>query len=183
MAKSGVEEPLSAQRLKAPRYSVADPYLRFWLRLVEPALPETERLRTERVVDRIIAAWPDFRGHAVEPIVRSAVERLLPDERLLGAEYVGSYWTRTNDPEVDLVGADKRLAPAKVAFAGSIKWRETAPFDSSDLERLITTSARVPGVGPATPLVVVSRRGVDRSARKLHLGLGPADLLAAYPTG
>lgn len=178
-----VEEPLSAQRLKAPRYSVADPYLRFWLRFVEPAFPEIERLRTERVVDRIMAAWPDFRGHAVEPIVRSAVERLLPDERLPGAEYVGSYWTRTNDPEVDLVGADKRLAPAKVAFAGSIKWRETAPFDSSDLERLIATSARVPGVGPATPLVAVSRRGVDRSARKLHLGLGPADLLAAYPTG
>ena len=178
-----VEEPLSAQRLKAPRYSVADPYLRFWLRFVEPALPEIERLRTERVVDRIMAAWPDFRGHAVEPIVRSAVERLLPDERLPGAEYVGSYWTRTNDPEVDLVGADKRLAPAKVAFAGSIKWRETAPFDSSDLEHLIATSARVPGVGPATPLVAVSRRGVDRSARKLHLGFGPADLLAAYPTG
>ncbi len=178
-----VEEPLSAQRLKAPRYSIADPYLRFWLRFVEPALPEIERLRTERVVDRIMAAWPDFRGHAVEPIVRSAVERLLPDERLPGAEYIGSYWTRKNDPEVDLVGADKRVAPAKVAFAGSIKWRETAPFDSSDLERLIATSARVPGVGPATPLVAVSRRGVDRSARKLHLGFGPADLLAAYPTG
>ena len=121
---------------------------------------------------------------AVEPIVRSAVERLLPDERLLGAEYVGSCWTRTNDPEVDLVGADKRVAPAKVAFAPpSIKWRETAPFDSSDLERLIATSARVAGVGPATPLVAVSRRGVQRSARKLYFGFGPADLLAAYPTG
>ena len=109
----------------------------------------------------------------------------LPEDRflVLSAVHLASYWTRKNDPEVDLVGADKRVAPAKVAFAGSIKWRETAPFDSSDLERLIATSARVPGVGPATPLVAVSRRGIDRSARKLHLGFGPADLLAAYPTG
>lgn len=175
------EEPLSAQRLKAPRYSVADPYLRFWLRFVEPALPEIERLRTEQVVDRITAQWPDFRGHVIEPIVRSALERLLPDERLSGAAYVGSYWTRTNDPEVDLIGADKMAAPATVAFAGSIKWRETGRFDSSDLERLIATSSQVPGVGPGTPLVAVSRTGIDRSARKLHLGLGPADLLAGYP--
>jgi AAA+ ATPase superfamily predicted ATPase len=178
-----VEEPLSAQRLKAPRHSVADPYLRFWLRFVEPALPEIERLRTERVVDRIVASWPDFRGRAIEPIVRSALERLLPDPGLPGADYVGSYWTRTNDPEVDLIGADKREAPAKVAFTGSIKWRDKDPFDSSDLERLIATSSQVPGVGPGTPLVAVSRTGIDRSARKLTIGFDPADLLAAYPEG
>lgn len=98
-----------------------------------------------------------------------------------GAEYVGSSWTQTNDPEVDLIGADRSLAPAKVAFAGSIKWRGTASFDSSDPERLTATSARVPGVGPTTPLVAVSRTGIDPSARRLQIGFDPADLLAAYP--
>jgi hypothetical protein len=160
---------------------VADPYLRFWLRFVQPALPEIERLRTEQVVDRIVASWPDFRGRAIEPIMRSAVERLLPDPRLPGGDYVGSYWTRTNDPEVDLIGADRPEAPARVAFAGSIKWRERGAFDSSDLERLMATSSRVPGVAPETPLVAVSRAGIERSARKLTVGFSPADLLAAYP--
>jgi hypothetical protein len=173
------EEPLSAQPLHAPRYSVADPYLRFWLRFVEREMPGIERLRTEQVVDRIMAQWPDVRGLLVEPILRDALERLLPDARLPGASYVGSYWTRTNDPEIDLIGADKRSAPANVAFVGSIKWRETAPFDSGDLEQLIKKSALVPGVGPATPLVAVSRRGVDRSARTLKVAFTPADLLSS----
>lgn len=177
------EEPLSGQPLHAPRYSVADPYLRFWLRFVEREMPGIERLRTEQVVDRIMAQWPDVRGRLVEPILRDALERLLPDARLPGASYVGSYWTRTNDPEIDLIGADRRSAPANVAFVGSIKWRETARFDSGDLEQLIRKSALVPGVGPATPLIAISRRGVDRSARKLKVALTPADLLRSSSGG
>jgi len=66
---------------------------------------------------------------------------------------------------------------------GSIKWRETAPFDSADLEQLIRKSVLVPGVGPATPLVAISRRGVDRSARKLKVALTPADLLGSSSGG
>ncbi len=176
-----VELPLSSEPLKAPRYSVADPFLRFWLRFVEPALPEIERLRTEQAVDRILKDWPTFRGRAVEPIVRSALERALPMPTFPGARYVGSYWTRTNDPELDLVGADKPAAPAAVSFAGSIKWRDRAPFDSADLEQLIVTAARVLGVGPTTPLVAVSRAGIDPSARRLSASFGPSELLSGYP--
>jgi len=127
--------------------------------------------------------WPDVRGRLVEPILRDALERLLPEARLPGASYVGSYWTRTNDPEIDLIGADKRSAPANVAFVGSVKWRETAPFDSGDLEQLIRKSALVPGVGPATPLIAISRRGVERSARKLTVAFTPADLLSSSRGG
>lgn len=176
-----MEGPLSAARLRAPRYSVADPYLRFWLRFVEPALPELERLRIGPVVERIIDTWPTFRGRAIEPILRSALERLLPRDSLPGANFVGSYWTRTNDPEVDVIGADRAGAPASVAFAGSIKWRDRSTFESSDLERLIATAVRVPGVGPATPLIAISRAGIGRSARRLTAAFGPADLLEGYP--
>jgi uncharacterized protein len=132
-----IEEPLSATRLKAPRCSVADPYLRFWLRFVEPALPEIERLRGEQVVERIVSDWPTFHGRAIEPTIRAALERLLPLANLQGADYVGSYWTRTNDPELDVIGAEKAKAPATVAFAGSIKWRDRSAFESADLEQLI----------------------------------------------
>ena len=48
---------------------------------------------------------------------------------------------------------------------------------SGDLEQLIRKSGLVPGVGPATPLIAVSRRGVGRSARKLQVAFTPADLL------
>jgi AAA+ ATPase superfamily predicted ATPase len=173
------EEPLSAQPLHAPRYSVADSYLRFWLRFIEREMPAIERLRTEDVVERILAQWPDARGRFVEPIVRDALERHLPDERLRGAGYVRSYWTRTNDPEIDLIGGDRPKSPATIAFVGSIKWRETAPFDSGDLEQLIKKSAMVPGVGASTPLVAVSRSGIDGSARKLTLAISPSELVSA----
>ncbi len=176
-----LEEPLAAARLRAPRYSVADPYLRFWLRFVEPALPEIERLRIEHVVERILDAWPTFRGRAIEPILRSALERQLPHPNLPGATFVGSYWTRTNDPEVDVIGADKGRSPATIAFAGSIKWRDRAMFESADLEHLIATAARVPGVDPSTPLIAISRTGIGASARKLRAGFGPSDLLEGYP--
>lgn len=43
------------------------------------------------------------------------------------ARYVGGYWTRSNAVEVDLVGAAAPV-PEKVAFVGSIKWRERSGF-------------------------------------------------------
>ena len=75
----------------------------------------------------------------------------------------------------------RRRSPAAVAFAGSIKWRDTTAFDSGDLEQLISKSALVPGVGPSTPLIAVSRCGVDRSARKLYLAITPSELVSPAP--
>jgi AAA+ ATPase superfamily predicted ATPase len=170
------EEPLSAESLNAPRYSIADPYLRFWLRFVEREMPAIERLHTDEVVKRILTRWPDVRGTFVEPILRDAFERTLPDDRLPGAAYVGSYWTRKNDPQIDLIGADKRAAPAAIAFVGSIKWRERAPFDDGDLQQLIQKGGLVPGVGPTTPLVAISRTGVDPSCHRLTLTITPDEL-------
>lgn len=86
-----------------------------------------------------------------------------------------------NDPEVDVIGADKARAPATVAFAGSIKWRDRSTFESADLEQLIATAGRVPGVGPATPLIAISRTGTGASARKLSAAFGPSELLEGYP--
>jgi AAA+ ATPase superfamily predicted ATPase len=176
-----IDEPLSAQRLSAPHYTIADPYLRFWLQFVERSLQLVEIARTDEAVEAIMRRWPDARGRLVEPTIREALQRLLPREPFPDAHYVGSYWTRTGEPEIDLIGADRRDAPATVAFVGSIKWRETAPFDSGDLKQLIVKSAQVPGVGAATPLVAISRMGVDQSARKLTASFGPEELLKAYP--
>src|SRR5207302_589639 len=92
-------------------YSVADAYLRFWLAFLGPALPEIERGRGDLVLERIRTEWPRYLGRAIEPIVREAVTRMLPDERFGDARFCGTYWTRTGDVEVDLIGGTASPRP------------------------------------------------------------------------
>lgn len=180
MAKRVVEReaPLGARPSRLARYAVADPYLRFWLRYIQPGLEEILRGRGDLVVRRIVASWPDYRGRAVEPLVRRSIERMLPEPRFGDARYVGAYWTRNGEVELDLVGAPKVPRPARIAFVGSIEWRERAVFDEDDLARLIEQRPRVPGAGPQTRLVGVSRTGFR--VRGELVPLGPEELLAAW---
>lgn len=171
------DRPLSAKPSKDTRYVVADPYLRFWLRFIGPNMEQIERGRGELIVEEIRRSWTDYRGKAIEPLIREAIERLLPDERFGGARYVGGYWTRTNDVEVDLIGAD-RERPKRIDFVGSIKWRESALFDRRDLGHLISQRPRVPGTDEATLTVGVSRTGFD--VEDLDVKLGPDELLRAW---
>lgn len=169
------ERPLSARRSQLVRYVVADTYLRFWLRWVLPAYERVLRGRGEQVAEEIVAGWPDWRGRAVEPLVREGVERLLPDPRLGSAAAVGAWWDRHE--EVDLVGADAATAPAEVAFVGSVKWRDRRGFGREDARDLAAARARIPGAASAL-LVGVSAAGF-RSA-DLDLALTADDLLAAW---
>ena len=172
------EVPLSTQASKEARYRITDSYLRFWLYFVGPHLAEIERGRSDRVLARIRAGWTSWRGRAVEPVVREALARLLPLSGLSSGA-VGGYWTRTNTPEVDLVGADRAPVAKAITFTGSIKWLENEPFDGADLNLLTASTAHVPGAGPGTPLVAVSRSGV--TARPA-VALGPDELMEAWVT-
>jgi len=168
--------PLSIRRSRETRYWVADPHLRFWLSFLGPHLPEIERRRGDIVAARIRASWTAWRGTAVEPVIRDSLSRM--SERLPGQPgVIGGYWTRTNNPEVDLIGADKGPVAQRIAFAGSIEWRDSHPFDERDLASLIAHRSQVPGAGEDTPLVAVARSGVSVSS---PLALGPDDLLAAW---
>jgi len=162
---------------KSKRYSVADPYLRFWLRFVGPNIEEIDRGRADLVTARIEEAWTSYRGKAIEPVIQQGLERLLPDPRFGNARYVGGYWTRNNDVEVDLVGAEA-AAPEKVAFVGSIKWRERSPFAKHDTRALVAHRASVPGAEGAL-LVGVSRSGFTDDAG-LDVALGPDEIVAAW---
>jgi len=130
-------------------------------------------------VQRIMDSWSAFRGRAIEPIVRVCIERMLPDERFGRANHLSAYWTRTNDPEVDLVGHDDDRRPQRAEFVGSIKWREIAPFSRDDAAELAAVRARVPLTDNATRLVGVSRSGFSPDAR-LDVELGPEELLRAW---
>lgn len=173
-----VQRPLSSRPSNGTLYHVADPYLRFWLRFVEPGLEEIERGRGGLVAERIKRNWAEYRGWAIEPLVREAIELLLPDERLGEARYVGAYWNRRGDVEVDLVGAAKEKGPNRVDFVGSIKWRDSRPFDRKDFASLSGQLHSVPGADGSTLLVGVSRTGFDTDA--LDVALSPEDLMEAW---
>lgn len=139
-------------------------------------MPEIERGRWRIVLDGIRRDWTAYRGRAVEPLVREAIARLLPEARFGEARYVGGYWTRTNVPEVDLVGAASEK-PERVAFVGSIKWREDAPFGDADLRHLVSVAAQVPGTDTDTLHVAVARKAVKAD---VDVALTAADLIAAW---
>lgn len=161
------------------QYLVADPYLRFWLRFVGPATETIDRGRGELVVAKVSDNYPTYRGRAIEPTIREALELSLPDARFGVARYVGSYWNRTSTIEVDLVAGDTRPRASTITFVGSIRWREDQNFHRSDTAALATQRAAVPGADDDTALLGVSRRGFDPDAG-LDAQLTAEDIIAAY---
>ncbi|HSK98730.1 MAG TPA: hypothetical protein VK869_00180 [Rubrobacteraceae bacterium] len=82
--------------------------------------------------------------------------------------------------EVDLVGAEKKVHPRRIAFVGSIKWREKMPFGGRDLGRTAAQRDEVPGADEDTVLVGVSREGFDEQGRGVDVALDSEDLLEAW---
>jgi AAA+ ATPase superfamily predicted ATPase len=165
-------------RPRLSRYYVADPYLRFWLRFIEPALPTLQRERSDLVVADIKKSWLDYQGRAIEPIIQRGIERLLPDPRFGSAQFVGSFWTRDNQVEIDLVGGRDRDTAREVEFVGSIKWRDNKPFGRRDMASLTASRSDVPGASEDSLLVGVSRSGFDTTG--LDVALSGEDILRAY---
>jgi hypothetical protein len=169
--------PLSTKPSREARYRVTDPYMQFWLKFVGPYLPEIDRGRGDRTLERARASFSSWRGRAIEPIVREALQWLLPINGI-DAGVVGGYWTRTNVPEIDLIGADRDPVARSITFAGSIKWLDTVPLTQADFNELVSDAQLVPGIDASTPLIAVSRTVV--TAKGAALTLGPEDLLSAW---
>ncbi|MCL2463837.1 MAG: AAA family ATPase [Micrococcales bacterium] len=167
------DEPLSARPSpKNRRYRIADPALRFWLAFVEPALAEVDRARPDLAMARVTAGYAPWRGRTIEPVVRTALERLLPDSAWPRVQQVGGWWPRNNIPEVDLVGMGR-----DVEFVGTIKWR-TGPLEHADLTALGRDAAAVPGARVGTPLIGVCPGG--SAADGFTTVWDASDLLAAW---
>ncbi|MCZ4125999.1 ATP-binding protein [Streptomyces sp. H39-S7] len=169
--------PLSTRPSKETRYSVADPHLRFWLALLGPYMSEIERGRGDLTLARIQRTWTSWRGRAIEPVVRDALFRMraagVPDDT--GA--VGGYWTRNNDPEIDIVAADREPIAKRITAVGSVKWLENRPFDAHDLAQLVVHRSQLPGADTSTPLIAVARSGVSVDGVQ---AVGPEDLITAW---
>ena len=164
---------------KNKRYRIADPYLRFWLGLLQRTIPLIERGRGDLALERVERGWTAWRGRAVEPLVRASLLRLLPDESSLDTEAVGGWWNRQNNPEIDLVGADRDPVAGAVHFVGSVKWQDDQGFGRREYDALARDAMAVPGASVDTPLVAVSRSGVA-DGLPLAAQCGPDDLARAW---
>ncbi|MFD6112796.1 ATP-binding protein [Streptomyces yangpuensis] len=172
--------PLSVKAdSKNKRYRIADPYLRFWLAFLQRGIPLIERGRGDLALERIERSWTAWRGRAVEPVVRESLLRLLPDEMWPRTEAVGGWWNRQNNPEIDLIGADREPVAGQVHFIGSVKWLESQPFGRREYDALVRDMLAVPGAEPDTALVAVSRCGVEDDL-PLAAHWGPEDLVRAW---
>jgi hypothetical protein len=101
---------------------------------------------------------------------------LLPSQGIPAAPAIGGYWTRSNDVEIDIVGADREFVARQLLFLGSVKWLETAQFDDHDLVELQRHRDRV--TSEPVPLIAVSRSGT--ATNRADAAFSPEGLLAAW---
>lgn len=77
-------------------------------------------------LERIERSWTTWRGRAVEPLIRESLLRLMPNDEWPETEAIGGWWNRQNNPEIDLIGADREPVARQVSFVGSVKWLDPA---------------------------------------------------------
>ncbi|MEV6107758.1 ATP-binding protein [Streptomyces sp. NPDC051940] len=179
-----VEQPLSTRPGKPALYRVADSNLRLYLAVLRSAQNLARRGQPAAGYRAVERRWHSWRGRAVEPLVREALELAAVAGSLPWpqTEVVGGWWNRQFDPELDLVGADRAPVADRIDFVGSVKWLET-PFDAHDLAALRRGATQVPGADPAeTGLAVVSLSGVSERMPRDGVGLVWAadDVVAAW---
>ncbi|WP_201851342.1 ATP-binding protein [Myceligenerans indicum] len=175
-----VDQPLSQKPdTKNKHYRIEDTYLRFWLALIEQAIPYVERGRGDEALRQILRSWTSWRGYAIEPVIREALRWILPNDRWPDTNAIGGWWNRQNNPEIDLVGATGEPVAKKVQFIGSIKWYDNRRFGKHEYAELVSSAAAVPGYTDDTPLVAVSRAGIEPGT-PITASWSPEDLIAAW---
>ncbi len=174
-----IDLPAGSRSGRLKRYRIADSYLRFWFRFIEPHLRNIEVGRCDLATKAFHESWSTWRGKAIEPLVREAVLRLAPSlpEPFASIESVAGWWDRTGAHEYDLVGLSRAGAPAAL---GSVKWRERSLFSAREVAELASARSIVPQAG-AAGLLAIAPRGAQRGVRA-DLVLDAADLLAAWQT-
>lgn len=95
----------SAKKSKRSRYRVADEFLRFWFRFVEPNRSSIEEVPEIVFNGTIAPELPDHVAITFEDVCREAIWQAIREERLETYSEVGSWWY--GEHEIDIVA----LAP------------------------------------------------------------------------
>ncbi|WP_019932172.1 ATP-binding protein [Nocardia sp. BMG111209] len=177
-----IDEPLSTTPGKPALYRVDDSNLRLYLAFLRTVHELVRRGRPDAASTVITRQWHTWRGRAVEPMVRQALESAALAGRLPwpDVQTVGGWWNRQFNPEVDLVGADRAPVASRIHFAGSVKWLGT-PFDKHDLHELRRGAAQVPGFdGNGLVIVSLSALADDVTLGSDEIAWGPEQVLEAW---
>ena len=134
------EVPVTARTKKSKRsvYRVADEFLRFWFRFIDPNRSGIEQAPELVLEERILPDLDSFTAKTFEDVCQEALWQLTRDSALeftYGA--IGRWWY--GEHEIDVVGLDDRT-PA-VIF-GECKWTST-PVGEDLAERLREKAAEV----------------------------------------
>ncbi|MGH3586752.1 MAG: AAA family ATPase [Pseudonocardia sp.] len=174
-----VDQPLSTKPGRPALHRIADSNLRLYLGFGRSAQEQARRGRPDAAVSLMRRRWTSWRGRAVEPLIRDALELAALAGALPWPDVttVGGWWNRRFDPEIDLVGADRGPVAQRIDFVGSIKWLNGA-FDRRDLATLRHGAAQVPGFSSETGLAVVSLSGITGVDAALQWG--PSDVVSAW---
>ncbi|MPY78863.1 MAG: AAA family ATPase [Actinophytocola sp.] len=179
-----VDQPLSTQAGKPALHRVADSNLRLYLAALRAVHDLVRRGRPKQAYELFTRRWTSWRGKAVEPLIREALELAAVSGNLpwSSAEVVGGWWNRQFNPEIDLVGADRAPVARQITFAGSIKWLGS-PFDRHDLNELLESVRHLPGFEPGrSGLAVVSLSGTaaDLHDTGVELVWGASEVVSAW---
>jgi AAA+ ATPase superfamily predicted ATPase len=179
------EVPVTEKRRARSRnslYFLADHYLNFWYRYVDPSRSLVAQGLGRRVWERSIAptlpafvSRPAFECACRQYLWRALVANRLPPE--LAFVDVGTWWG-AGDREIDVIALDER---GRAILAGSCKWTNE-PMDVADyaaLQRDVAMAAAdlnpVEGEGPW--LALFSREGFTERLRALAAAQQPCRLL------
>ncbi|MEI6452917.1 MAG: DUF234 domain-containing protein [Actinomycetes bacterium] len=154
-------EPLEPGAKGAARghWKTLDPYFRFWFRYVLVNRSRLARGRIAEVAGEIREDLASFIGPVFEDVCRDWVGRCSALGE--GALEVGSWWSRRNDVEVDVVTLDRR----GYGLLGSCKWwrKRVGVAELDDLHR--ARAALGPKAAQAK-LVLFARSGFSRQVEE-----------------
>ena len=173
------EVPLgsSVRDSKRTSYRIADPFLRFWFRFVEPARSQIDAGMTGAVASRVASSFGHHAGSIWEDLVRAAVPRM----DIGGEEWseVGRWWGTGLDGkpmEIDVVGAS---ADGRTVLVAEAEWS-----DRTDSKRLLVEVERKAANLPlAKGRTIIPALFVKKAPSRGHDAniYGPRQVLDALP--
>jgi uncharacterized protein len=154
-------------RTRRDRYELADPYLRFWLSIIQPARSQLLAGRSDQIWNAVRSTtWPaQIVGPRWESLVRSHVAGM-HDGAIVGATVVSSPTTR-KPAEVDVIA----VRDGAVVAIGEAKLRR---MGTADAVRLSTVRDAL-GM-PGAQLILASAKGFDARIPAAVLTIGPSDV-------
>ncbi len=166
--------PVDERTPKAFEYQLADPYLAFWFRIVDPNQQEIDSGQGAEALRRSLPAWQQHLAAVFEDEARAHAARLVRGS-LFPSGVVGRWWTnRPRQAELDVVvNADRWTV------VGEAKW--TDRFGSTEW-RAFNQHLDVAGDRATHAVRALWVKGsVDASVRALApklLVFGPSDMVA-----